>query len=201
MNRQRGLYQLIGKRVLDVLLGLVLSLLFLPFCLLLTIALWTHLKGNPFFVQLRPGYLGEPFQNLKFRTMRYGNGEDATRITSFGAWLRKTSLDELPQLWLVVLGSMSLVGPRPLLLEYLPLYNERQKLRHTVKPGITGWAQIHGRNAIDWPDKLELDAWYAEHVSLALDLKILCQTVGFVLSQKGVTAPDHATAPKFTGNL
>jgi len=169
-------------------------------------ALVRLLMGAPvFFRQERPGLHERPFRLVKFRSMitiMEAAGlplADAERLTAFGRFLRATSLDELPQLWNVMRGEMSLVGPRPLLPEYLPLYSARQRLRHTVKPGITGWAQIHGRNALSWKDKLELDAWYAENCSLMLDLRILCLTLLRVFTREGVSHKGHATMPLFTG--
>jgi lipopolysaccharide/colanic/teichoic acid biosynthesis glycosyltransferase len=163
--------------------------------------------GKPaFFRQLRPGLGGVPFQITKFRSMtdaRDSNGEllpDELRLTPFGQWLRATSLDELPELWHVLSGEMSLVGPRPLLVQYLPLYSPRQARRHEVRPGITGWAQVNGRNAISWDEKLELDTWYVEHRTLWLDLKILALTVCQILRRRGINAPGSATAPFFTGS-
>ncbi len=163
--------------------------------------------GRPiFFRQLRPGRDGIPLNLIKFRTMTNAydsNGNllpDEQRLTSFGNWLRSTSLDELPELWNVLCGEMSLVGPRPLLMQYLPLYNERQSRRHEMRPGITGWAQINGRNEIDWPSRLEMDVWYVENQSFLLDLKILFWTVWKVITRQGISALDHATCKPFTGN-
>lgn len=157
--------------------------------------------------QLRPGYKGKPFYLIKFRTMRdafdaQGNPlPDADRMTSFGAFLRSTSLDELPELWNVLKGEMSLVGPRPLLMEYLPLYTPEQARRHDVKPGITGWVQVNGRNALSWEEKFKLDVWYVDHQSLAFDLKILFLTLKKVLLREGISAQGEATMPKFTGTF
>lgn len=159
-----------------------------------------------FFFQLRPGIHGKPFKMVKFRTMldasdRNGNPlSDEQRLTKVGSWLRSTSLDELPELWNVLKGDMSLVGPRPLLSEYLPLYSQEQRRRHDVLPGITGWAQVNGRNAISWNEKFLLDVWYVENQTFLLDLKILCLTVKRVLTRDGVSAEGEATMPKFTGN-
>ena len=162
--------------------------------------------GSPvFFRQQRPGFNGKPFELLKFRTMRdeYGpDGKpipDAERLGEFGQKLRSTSLDELPELWNVVCGDMSLVGPRPLLMEYLPLYTARQARRHAVRPGITGWAQVNGRNAINWKRKFELDVWYVEHRSFALDIRILVMTMVNVFRRAGISQEGHVTAEKFTG--
>jgi len=163
--------------------------------------------GSPvLFRQQRPGLHGKPCMLVRFRTMKDetdGNGEplpDAERMTAFGNLLRKSSLDELPELWNVLKGEMSLVGPRPLLMEYLPLYSEEQARRHEVRPGITGWAQVNGRNAISWEERFALDVWYVDHASLLLDLKILWLTVAQVFSARDVSAENHVTMPKFTGS-
>lgn len=193
------------KRMFDLVLSVVILLLGLP--LLLSISILVLLiKGRPiFFRQKRPGLNGKIFECLKFRTMINsfdGNGNplpDEKRITRFGAFLRNTSLDELPEIINVLKGEMSLVGPRPLLVEYLPLYSPRHARRHDVKPGITGWAQVNGRNAISWNEKFELDIWYVENWSLMLDLKILILTIWHVFSRTGISAKGHATMPKFSG--
>ena len=162
--------------------------------------------GSPvFFRQTRPGLRGRPFQMVKFRTMTDARGPDgkllpdAVRLTAFGRFLRATSLDELPELWNVLKGDMSLVGPRPLLMEYLPLYSPEQARRHDVHPGITGWAQVNGRNALSWEEKFKLDVWYVDHRSLSLDIKILWLTVRKVLVREGISADGEATMSKFTG--
>ncbi len=162
--------------------------------------------GRPvFFKQMRPGYRGVPFSLIKFRTMKASgqNGvsgeDDEGRLTGFGRTLRKTSVDELPELWNVLKGDMSLVGPRPLLMEYLPRYSPEQARRHDVKPGITGWAQVNGRNAITWEEKFRLDVWYVDNHTLWLDLKILWMTFAKVFKQEGISADRHATMPKFKG--
>ena len=164
--------------------------------------------GSPvLFRQTRPGLDGKPFEMIKFRTMKdatdvEGNPlPDSERLTTFGKMLRSSSLDELPELWNVVKGDMSLVGPRPLLMEYLPLYNEEQNRRHQVRPGITGYAQVNGRNAIGWDKKFELDTWYVDNQSLWLDIKILFKTVKKVLIKDGISADGEATMSKFTGNM
>ncbi len=178
-------------------------LLLSPFLVLLTIILWFANKGKPFFFQRRPGLHEKDFVLIKFRTMKdiydaEGRLEsDAERMTSFGSWLRKTSLDELPQLVNVLKGEMSFVGPRPLLTEYLPRYSEKQRKRHDVKPGITGWAQVNGRNAIGWDQKFELDAWYATHCSLPLDIRIIILTIINVLKAKNISSPVSVTMEKF----
>jgi sugar transferase EpsL len=162
--------------------------------------------GSPIlFRQVRPGLNGKPFTLLKFRTMTSdpgGGGEtpDAERLTALGKVLRRTSLDELPELLNVLWGEMSLVGPRPLLMEYLPLYNPEQARRHEVRPGITGWAQVNGRNGIDWEEKFKLDVWYVDHRSLMLDLRILWRTVANVIGARGISHPGHATMERFRGS-
>lgn len=193
------------KRLFDLLLsfGLLLGLA-LPLLLL-----WGLVRcklGSPvLFCQVRPGLHGRPFMMVKFRTMtdeRGTDGEllpDARRLTSFGRFLRATSLDELPELWNVLRGEMSLVGPRPLLMEYLPLYSPEQARRHEVRPGITGWAQVNGRNAVSWEERFKLDVWYVDHRSLWLDLRILWLTVRKVIVREGISAQGDATMPRFTG--
>jgi lipopolysaccharide/colanic/teichoic acid biosynthesis glycosyltransferase len=159
-----------------------------------------------FFRQLRPGLYGQPFEMVKFRTMTSEHGQDGKllpdvqRLTVFGRVLRATSLDEIPELWNVLKGDMSLVGPRPLLMEYLPLYTPQQARRHEVRPGITGWAQVNGRNAISWEDKFALDVWYVDNRNLWLDIKILWLTVKKVLVREGISASGEATMPKFAGS-
>lgn len=193
------------KRMFDTLIA-ALALLVLALPLLGLIWLVSNKLGSPvFFRQTRPGLNGKPFQMVKFRTMtdqRGPDGEllpDAERLTPFGRFLRASSLDELPELWNVFKGDMSLVGPRPLLMEYLPLYSPEQARRHAVRPGITGWAQVNGRNAISWEDKFQLDVWYVDHRSLWLDFRILWLTVKKVLVREGISAAGEATMPKFTG--
>ncbi len=194
------------KRFLDIVLAGSALIVLAP--LLLLVAAAVHLKlGSPvLFRQRRPGLMGEPFELVKFRTMRdaldrQGNPlPDEQRMTAFGAMLRRSSLDELPELWNVLKGEMSLVGPRPLLMEYLPLYSAQQMKRHHVRPGLTGWAQINGRNAIGWNQKFELDVWYAEHHSLWLDLRILFTTVLHVVRPRGISEEGQATARPFTGS-
>jgi lipopolysaccharide/colanic/teichoic acid biosynthesis glycosyltransferase len=191
------------KRAFDVALTMLAAPLWAA-VLAVVAAVIRILDGAPvFFRQRRPGLHGEPFALLKFRTMseeRDESGEllpDADRITPTGAMLRRTSLDELPELLNVLRGEMSLVGPRPLLMEYLDHYSEDQARRHDVPPGITGWAQVNGRNALTWDEKFELDLWYVENHSIALDLRILAMTVGQVVSRRGISAEGHATMPKF----
>jgi lipopolysaccharide/colanic/teichoic acid biosynthesis glycosyltransferase len=194
------------KRLFDfVAASLALLMLALP---LLALAWVIRRKlGSPvLFRQVRPGLQGRPFTMVKFRTMTDDRGPDgallpdARRLTPFGRFLRASSLDELPELWNVLKGDMSLVGPRPLLMEYLPLYTPEQARRHEVRPGITGWAQVNGRNAISWANKFALDVWYVDHRSLWLDLQILWRTVRKVLVRDGISAEGEATMPKFTGS-
>jgi len=195
------------KRVLDLTVSVVILLIFAP--IIAVIALLIRIKlGSPvLFKQTRPGLHGKPFQVYKLRTMtdeRDGRGEllsDHLRLTPFGRFLRKSSLDELPQLWNVVKGELSLVGPRPLLMSYLALYTEEQARRQLVKPGITGWAQVNGRNSISWEEKFVLDVWYVDHQSLWLDLKILYLSVIKVLRSDGIQHGQHATMPVFEGSL
>ena len=196
---------MVMKRTIDLILALSALLIVFPVIFLLAVLTRIYLGKPVLFIQERPGLDGLPFKLVKFRTMNDGVGSDgcslpdAERLTSYGKLLRKTSLDELPGLWNVVKGDMSLVGPRPLLMEYLPLYTEEQARRHDVRPGITGWAQVNGRNAISWDDKFAADIWYIDNQSLALDLKILLMTISKVLKKEGVSAEGEATMPKFTG--
>ena len=194
------------KRLFDIVVS-ACALLVLALPLLVVIWMVRRKLGSPvFFAQVRPGMHGKPFKMVKFRSMtseRGTDGEllpDAERLTPFGRFLRSTSLDELPELWNVLKGDMSLVGPRPLLMEYLPLYSPEQARRHEVRPGITGWAQVNGRNAIAWEDKFKLDVWYVDHCSLWLDIKILWLTVKKVLVREGISAAGEATMGKFTGS-
>ncbi len=193
------------KRAIDLVLALLALIIFSPAIAVTALATRVALGSPLFFIQERPGLHARPFQLVKFRTMKNavgpggGSAPDAARLTRYGKFLRSTSLDELPGLWSVVKGDMSLVGPRPLLMEYLPLYSKEQARRHDVKPGITGWAQVNGRNALSWEEKFAADVWYVDNQSLALDLKILIMTIGKVLKKDGVSAEGEATMPKFTG--
>ncbi|QYY27673.1 MULTISPECIES: sugar transferase [Cupriavidus] len=194
------------KRIFDVVLSsLGLLLLAVPLAILVC-AIRRKLGSPVFFRQVRPGIHGKPFQILKFRTMTNARGADGEllpdpdRLTSFGAFLRATSLDELPELWNVLKGEMSLVGPRPLLMEYLPLYSQEQARRHDVRPGITGLAQVSGRNAISWEEKFRLDVWYVDHASVWLDIVILWRTVRKVLARDGISAVGEFSAPRFRGS-
>jgi lipopolysaccharide/colanic/teichoic acid biosynthesis glycosyltransferase len=194
------------KRLFD-LVASAIGLLILAVPLAVLAWLIRRKLGSPvLFRQVRPGLHGLPFTMVKFRTMTDEVGPDgallpdAQRLTPFGRFLRASSLDELPELWNVLKGEMSLVGPRPLLMEYLPLYTPEQARRHEVRPGITGWAQVNGRNAISWADKFALDVWYVDHRSLWLDVRILWRTVRKVLVRDGISAAGEATMPKFTGS-
>ncbi|MBM9531579.1 sugar transferase [Desulfoprunum benzoelyticum] len=199
-------YSRFGQRLSD--LGITLPALILLLPLLPCLALLVRVKlGAPIlFSQTRPGRHGRPFTLYKFRTMTDGRNAsgnllpDAQRLTGFGRFLRSTSLDELPELINVLRGEMSLVGPRPLLMEYLPLYNSEQARRHEVRPGITGWAQVNGRNALSWEEKFKLDVWYIDNQSLWLDMKIIFLTVWKVFSRDGISAEGEATMPRFTGS-
>lgn len=188
------------KRVLDVFLASFVLVVTLPASLVVA-GLVALTMGRPvLFRQQRPGLAGEPFELVKFRTMRSGSGSDAERLTRLGRFLRASSLDELPELWNVVRGEMSLVGPRPLLPQYMALYTARQARRHDVRPGVTGLAQVSGRNTIDWDERLELDVRYVEQASLQLDLQILARTVASVARRDGISADGEATMPIFTGS-
>lgn len=194
------------KRGFDLFASLLGLILLSP---VIAVIAWNIRKklGSPvLFRQVRPGRHGKPFEMIKFRTMRDAhdaNGEplpDSQRMTVFGSFLRSSSLDELPELWNVVKGDMSLVGPRPLLMEYLPLYNAEQYRRHEVRPGVSGWAQVNGRNAIEWEEKFKLDTWYVDNQSFWLDIKIIFLTIKKVLVRDGISAEGEATASKFTGS-
>ncbi|NVF13664.1 sugar transferase [Vreelandella maris] len=194
------------KRLVDIIGSAVGLLLFLPVIVIVSWHVSRKLGAPVFFRQTRPGMSGKPFEMIKFRTMKDASDAkgnplpDSERMTPFGQFLRSTSLDELPELWNVLKGDMSLVGPRPLLMEYLPLYSKEQYRRHEVRPGVTGWAQINGRNAISWEDKFKLDVWYVDNRSFWLDMKILFLTVKKVLARDGVSGEGEVTMPKFTGN-
>lgn len=194
------------KRLIDFVVSLFGILLLLPIIVLVSILLIIINKERPFFLQSRPGKNGKIFKIVKFKTMNdkkdsFGNLlPDADRITMVGLFIRKISLDEVPQLFNVLKGDMSLIGPRPLLVQYLPLYNEEQKRRHEVRPGITGWAQVNGRNAISWDQKFKYDVWYVEHVSFLLDLKIFFMTIKKVFFKEGISAEGQATMETFKGS-
>ena len=200
-----GFYERRGKRTFDVLAAGTALIVLLPVQGIVAVLVRRNLGSPVLFRQVRPGLDGQPFEILKFRTMTDGvdvKGDplpDEVRLTRFGQVLRSTSLDELPELWNVVKGDMSLVGPRPLLMKYLPLYTSEQARRHDVRPGVTGWAQVNGRNNADWHEKLAMDTWYVDNVSFLLDMKILVRTVAAVFARDGISADGHATAPEFTG--
>jgi lipopolysaccharide/colanic/teichoic acid biosynthesis glycosyltransferase len=200
------IYRIWGKRVLDVLAAGVGLIIAAPVCAVVALSTLMVLGRPVFFRQQRPGLRAEPFEMIKFRTMSDESGPDgsllagAERLRPFGRLLRATSLDELPELWNVLRGQMSLVGPRPLLMEYLPLYTDGQARRHEVRPGITGWAQVNGRNELSWEKKFEMDVWYVENLSFRIDLHILLSTIRGVVLREGISAEGHATMPRFTGS-
>lgn len=200
------IYRNAFKRILDLIASLIGFIILFPIFLFITLFLSFANNGKPFFFQTRPGKNGKLFNIIKFKTMndkKDSNGNllpDADRLTAVGKFVRKTSLDEIPQLLNVIKGDMSLIGPRPLLPEYLPLYNNHQQKRHHVKPGITGWAQVNGRNAISWEQKFDFDVWYVENLNFLLDLKVLFLTVKKVFVSEGINSNTSATMEKFTGN-
>lgn len=200
------MYKTYLKRLLDVVLSFMGLLALSPILLLVILLLAIANNGKPFFFQMRPGLKGHLFKIIKFKTMndkKDSNGKllnDSLRLTKIGNFVRKTSLDEIPQLINVLKGDMSLIGPRPLLPEYLPLYNDEQKKRHNVRPGITGWAQVNGRNTINWQQKFEYDVWYVQHLSFKLDVKIIIQTFQKVLKSEGIYASSTIVMNRFKGN-
>jgi sugar transferase EpsL len=195
-----------SKRLFDLIITVIGLIIILPLMLVVSILVWIFLGTPILFRQPRPGYKGRPFITYKFRTMTNRTGPDgnllpdADRLTLFGRFLRSTSLDDLPQLFNVLRGEMSLVGPRPLLMQYLQRYTPEQMRRHNMLPGITGWAQIHGRNALDWENKFRLDVWYVDHWSFWLDLKILLLTPWKVFRREGISQPGHVTAEEYKGS-
>ena len=201
------MYNKYFKQIIDFLIAFVVFIVLSPVFLIIIIFLFLGNSGGIFFLQSRPGRNGRIFKVIKFKTMnnkKDSNGNllsDAERLTPIGCLIRKTSLDEIPQLINVIKGDMSLVGPRPLLVEYLPLYSKTQARRHEVKPGITGWAQVNGRNAISWEKKFELDVWYVNHCSFALDAKIMVMTVQKIFKSEGINQVGQATMEKFKGNI
>ncbi|WP_420583036.1 sugar transferase [Reichenbachiella sp.] len=205
LGKGLNLYCYYIKPLFDKVFSMILCVLLLPIGLFIIGLLLTEHFSSPFFIQARPGKDGSMFRLIKFRTMndtKDANGElrsDDQRITRLGHWLRKLSLDEIPQLLNVIKGEMSLVGPRPLLAEYLPLYNEEQKKRHEVLPGITGWAQVNGRNTIKWEERFKLDLWYVDHIGFWLDIRILLLTVKKVVLREGVSSDSFITMEKFKG--
>ncbi|MFR9165368.1 MAG: sugar transferase [Dysgonomonas sp.] len=200
------MYKHFFKRILDLGLATIAFVCASPIFIVITVFLFFANDGKPFFTQRRPGKGGNIFKVIKFKTMndkKDNSGNllpDADRLTSIGKFVRKTSLDEIPQLLNVIKGDMSLVGPRPLLVEYLPLYSQEQARRHDVRPGITGWAQVNGRNAISWQQKFEYDVWYVDHISLTLDIKIIWMTVLKVFKSEGISSNTSVTMEKFSGN-
>jgi len=195
----------VSKRIFDLLATILGLVVCLPLLLIIGLLVWIFLGTPVLFIQRRPGYKGRPFTTYKFRSMTDRRGQDgdllpdAERLTPFGRFLRSTSLDDLPQLWNVLRGEMSLVGPRPLLMQYLERYTPEQMRRHDVLPGLTGWAQIHGRNALDWEEKFRLDVWYVDHRSFWLDIKILYLTPWKVFKREGISQPGQVTAEEFKG--
>ncbi|MGQ9472916.1 MAG: sugar transferase [Candidatus Caldatribacteriaceae bacterium] len=200
-----GWYRAYGKRILDVVIALLACVILSPVILGLAVVVYFALGKPMLFRQIRPGLYGKPFVLYKFRTMLDLQDEtgnllpDGKRLTRVGRFLRRTSLDELPEFWNVLRGEMGLVGPRPLLMEYLTLYTPEQARRHEVKPGITGLAAVRGRNLLDWEEKFRLDVWYVDHLSFWLDMQILFLTVWKVLKGEGISSPSHVTVPKFEG--
>lgn len=193
------------KRVLDIVSALLALTIFLPLFLALMLVGMIKMKGNPFFTQDRPGYREKLFKLIKFRTMTNETDEngkllpDEVRLNKYGKFLRSTSLDELPEAINILIGNMSVIGPRPLLVEYLPRYNEEQRHRHDVKPGLSGWAQVNGRNAISWEEKFKMDVWYTQNVSFTLDVKIVLMTIVTVLKKEGISSTKSATMEEFMG--
>lgn len=207
MKITRNVYSTFGTRVFDLLLTFPVLLLLLPVLFVVAVLVRWNLGSPIFYKQKRPGKDGIPFMLYKFRTMRDEKDKNGTllpddkRLTRLGKFLRSTSIDELPELWNVLKGDMSLVGPRPLLMQYLDRYTPEQARRHEVKPGITGWAQVNGRNAITWEEKFKLDVWYVDHQSFWLDLKIIFLTIWKILKREGISHPGHATMEEFKGDI
>lgn len=207
MNVKSQIYKLLFKRLFDLLLAFILILIFSPLLFVVALLILIFMGEPVLYRQTRPGLNAVPFDLYKFRTMTTAKGPDGNllpdseRMTALGKIIRRYSIDELPQLFNVLAGQMSLVGPRPLLMEYLPLYSSEQFRRHEVKPGITGWAQVNGRNIISWKQRFELDAWYVDHWSFSVDLKILCMTLAKVFKREGINQPGQVTMEKFKGNI
>jgi sugar transferase EpsL len=207
MNVKSQIYKLLFKRLFDLLLAFILILIFSPLLFVVALLILIFMGEPVLYRQTRPGLNAVPFDLYKFRTMTAAKGPDGNllpdseRMTALGKIIRRYSIDELPQLFNVLAGQMSLVGPRPLLMEYLPLYSSEQFRRHEVKPGITGWAQVNGRNIISWKQRFELDAWYVDHWSFSVDLKILCMTLAKVFKREGINQPGQVTMEKFKGNI
>lgn len=203
---KRTFYSKYIKRLLDIVCSLLALTVFSPLFLVLIIVGTIKMKGNPFFTQERPGYKEKIFKLIKFRTMTNEKDEngnllpDEIRLNKYGKFLRSTSLDELPEAINIFIGDMSVIGPRPLLVQYLSLYNEEQHKRHDVKPGLSGWAQVNGRNTVSWEDKFKMDVWYAAHVSFLLDVKIVLMTIGKFIKREGISSETSATMEEFTGS-
>ncbi len=200
------MYKIYFKRLIDIIASFCGLVIFSPILIIVALCLFFSNNGKPFFFQTRPGKNGKVFKIVKFKTMNDRKDKDgillsdAERLTKVGSFVRKTSLDEIPQLFNVLIGDMSLIGPRPLLVQYLDLYNDFQKRRHEVRPGITGWAQVNGRNAISWKQKFDFDVWYVDHISFSLDLRILLLTIKKVFVREGISAEGQATMEVFKGN-
>lgn len=194
------------KRLFDIICSFLALIVFSPLFLVLMIVGTIEMKGNPFFIQERPGYKEKSFKLIKFRTMTNEKDADGNllpdeiRLNKYGKFLRSTSLDELPEAINILIGDMSVIGPRPLLVRYLPLYNQEQHRRHDVKPGLSGWAQVNGRNTVSWEDKFKMDVWYVDHVSFLLDVKIVFMTIGTFIKREGISSETSATMEEFTGN-
>jgi sugar transferase EpsL len=198
-------YQKVSKRALDLVILLIASPVVLSVAPVVALFVRLRMGGPVLFRQVRPGYEAKPFRLIKFRTMNAASDEkgplpDEKRLTTLGRLLRNFSLDEIPQLWNILKGEMSLVGPRPLFMKYLDLYTPEQARRHEVKPGLTGWAQVNGRNAVSWEERFRLDVWYVDHWSIWLDIKIIGKTIRKVYLREGISNEGHATMPEFTGN-
>ena len=200
------MYRHFFKRVLDIVCAFLALTVFSPLFLALMIIGAIEMKGNPFFTQERPGHKEKIFKLIKFRTMTNEKDEngnllpDEVRLNNYGKFLRSTSLDELPEAINILIGNMSVIGPRPLLVRYLPLYNAEQHRRHDVKPGLSGWAQVNGRNTVSWEDKFKMDVWYADHVSFLLDTKIVLMTIGKFIKREGISSETSATMEEFRGS-
>lgn len=200
------MYRHFFKRVLDIVCAFLALTVFSPLFLALMIIGTIEMKGNPFFTQERPGYKEKIFKLIKFRTMTNEKDEhgdllpDEVRLNKYGKFLRSTSLDELPEAINIFIGDMSVIGPRPLLVKYLPRYSTEQHRRHNVKPGLSGWAQVNGRNSISWEDKFKMDVWYVDHVSFALDIKIVLMTIGKFIKREGISSDTSATMEEFMGS-
>lgn len=205
MRRRKGLYEKYFKRLIDLFCGYSALIFFWWLYLLLTVLGAIFMRGNPFFTQDRPGKNGKVFKLIKFRTMDNRKDKkgkllpDELRLNKYGRFLRKTSLDEIPEVFNIIRGDMSVIGPRPLLVKYLKLYNEEQRHRHDVRPGLTGYAQAHGRNALSWEDKFAMDVWYTRHISFICDLRILCDTILSVIKRDGISSEGSVTTEEFKG--